>query len=179
VAVSFSYGDAAPWPIAADGGGYSLVLVNPASGSDRSHGTSWRASASVHGSPGLDDPAVAFPSGGRERGARNPTAGQTDAVELHNLSNETVDIGHWWLSDDSANPRRYRFPAGTSIAAGGYLIVTEAQFNPSPGVVPSFAFSAAGEAVYLSSGDSGGTSRAIAMDLCSAPRIEVLRSAGI
>jgi hypothetical protein len=51
----FIYEDVAPWPLAADGTGYSLVLQNPSTNPDHGSATSWRASAGLNGSPGLPD----------------------------------------------------------------------------------------------------------------------------
>ncbi|MES2476368.1 MAG: lamin tail domain-containing protein [Verrucomicrobiota bacterium] len=52
---SFAYSDDAPWPVIADGGGYSLVLVAPHSNPDHSDPMSWRSSVIVGGSPGGSD----------------------------------------------------------------------------------------------------------------------------
>lgn len=57
ILLSFTYGDKAPWPTAADGTGYSLVLntpfdkpaVNPALGAN------WHASYGLNGNPGHSD----------------------------------------------------------------------------------------------------------------------------
>jgi len=52
--VDFSYNDNRPWPLSADGAGYSLTLRCP----DRNDPTlpqSWRSSAALGGSPGGDD----------------------------------------------------------------------------------------------------------------------------
>ena len=49
----FTYGIAEPWPVAANGGGYSLVLNNPTGNPTYGTGTSWRSSPQVGGSPGL------------------------------------------------------------------------------------------------------------------------------
>ncbi len=57
----FSYDDAAPWPVAADGGGPSLVLISPATNPDHALAASWRASTSAGGSPGAGDPAPPAP----------------------------------------------------------------------------------------------------------------------
>jgi hypothetical protein len=51
----FSYNDRIPWPEAADGDGYSLVLVNPRSNPDHGVAQNWRPSAAVHGTPGSTD----------------------------------------------------------------------------------------------------------------------------
>ncbi|MFN0126695.1 MAG: hypothetical protein ACKV19_08425 [Verrucomicrobiales bacterium] len=51
----FSYDDAPPWPPAADGGGFSLVLISPRSHPDPNLAGNWRASGSVGGSPARPD----------------------------------------------------------------------------------------------------------------------------
>lgn len=48
----FTYSDSAPWPEAADGDGYSLVLVNAPANPDHSQAANWRSSASPLGQPG-------------------------------------------------------------------------------------------------------------------------------
>ena len=50
----FTYGDAFPWPAAADGTGTSLTLMHPA-GSDPRDAANWRASTSTGGTPGGTD----------------------------------------------------------------------------------------------------------------------------
>jgi hypothetical protein len=50
---TFSYRDAAPWPTAADGLGYSLVLPQPAA--DPAVADHWRSSAAPGGNPGATD----------------------------------------------------------------------------------------------------------------------------
>ena len=46
----FSYDDAAPWPLAADGTGPSLEVISTSG--DYNDGTNWRASGEFGGSPG-------------------------------------------------------------------------------------------------------------------------------
>ncbi len=61
--------------------------------------------------------------------ARNVTgavdeAGQhEDWVELLNRGPFAIDLSGFFLTDDAAQPMRWKFPAGTSIAAGGRLLV--------------------------------------------------------
>ena len=57
---NFTYDDSAPWPIAADGDGYSLVLKNPESMPDHRIGANWRSSAYQYGNPGTSDALAAF-----------------------------------------------------------------------------------------------------------------------
>ena len=51
----FVYDDAAPWPVKADSGGFSLVLRNPESLPDHTVAANWRASYVPGGTPGGDD----------------------------------------------------------------------------------------------------------------------------
>lgn len=88
----------------------------------------------------IDEPSGAdpqlFSSGGDVTylpGLREPTSGLVDPVtssedpsdwiELHNNNGEALDLEGWSLSDDSMEPLKWSFPAGTTIAAGGYLVV--------------------------------------------------------
>ena len=48
---AFTYNDQLPWPTAADGGGFSLELIEPTTGPDHDVGGNWRASRGVHGTP--------------------------------------------------------------------------------------------------------------------------------
>ena len=56
----FVYDNVLPWPVAADGLGPSLVLVDPVSRPDHALATNWQASALAYGSPGAADNAFAF-----------------------------------------------------------------------------------------------------------------------
>lgn len=53
--LNFRYNDRAPWPLPADGNGYSLTLISPSSNPDLSDAVNWRASANLGGSPGRSD----------------------------------------------------------------------------------------------------------------------------
>ena len=53
------YNDKAPWPTAADGDGFSLVLIRPSENPDHALAENWRSSADSGGHPGADD-SVSF-----------------------------------------------------------------------------------------------------------------------
>lgn len=55
VILEFAYSDDPPWPVEADGGGRSLVLIAPSADSNLNAPESWRPSAAVGGSPGGSD----------------------------------------------------------------------------------------------------------------------------
>lgn len=52
---TFRYDDRSPWPEMADGNGFSLVLIDPASNPDHTTPENWRRSAAVGGAPGESD----------------------------------------------------------------------------------------------------------------------------
>ena len=46
-----------------------------------------------------------------------------DWIEIHNPTDAAAVLGGFYLTDDLDVPTRWAFPAGTSVAAGGYLVV--------------------------------------------------------
>ncbi len=58
----FTYNDKFPWPVAANGSGYSLVLNSPRSNPDHSLPASWHAGAVIHGTPGGSDDHTPVPA---------------------------------------------------------------------------------------------------------------------
>jgi len=148
---SLSYNNAVPWPITPDGYGFSLVRANVNGDPDASR--SWRPSANLGGSPGADDPAVSIAPVVINEILTHTDPPQIDAIELFNPTGTNVNIGGWFLSDDAAQPKKFRIPNGTTIMAGDFVVFTETQFNATPGVPPSFALSSHGESLFLFNGD--------------------------
>ncbi len=117
----FEYGDGSLWPIAADGGGHSLVPLDSAL-ADEPQGSlnyagNWRASTYSAGSPGQDDPAVTQTLVINEFMA-NATSGG-DWIELYNPTASAVSLAGWYLSDDVSEPAKWALPS-SSIASGGF-----------------------------------------------------------
>jgi len=82
----------------------------------------------------------------------------TDWIELYNTTDEPINIGGWFLSDNSGNRIKYEIADGTTIVPNGYIVFYEdVNFgNPSdPGCHIPFALSENGETVCLSSGLDG------------------------
>jgi hypothetical protein len=78
-----------------------------------------------------------------------------DWIELRNLADQEVDLSGKYLSDDLSNPRKWQFPAGTTIPAGGYLMIwADEDGADTPGLHASFKLSASGESVYLIDSDA-------------------------
>jgi len=152
--LSAQYNDAAPWPVAADGLGFSLVPRDPNANPNPSAASNWRASTLAGGSPGADDPPSSIAPILINEALTHPDGPPGDEIELYNPNASAADIGGWFLTDDRKAPKKFRIPDGTMIDAGSYLVFTEADFNATPGTNNSFGLSAQGEEVFLFSGDA-------------------------
>ena len=119
---------------------------------------SWRASVYRNGTPGWDDSGI-IPNPGAvviNEVMSHSNAGP-DWIELHNTTDETINIGGWFLSDnnkDEPNLTKYRIANGTTINANSYLVFyQDIDFNNpgDPGCIVPFALSENGEEACLSS----------------------------
>jgi len=91
-----------------------------------------------------------------------------DWVELYNEELTPVNIGGWYLSDDPGNPKKWQIPAGTTIAAGGHLLIW-CDNEPAEGPLhATFALSAGGEGVALFHDIANGN---VQIDYLSYPRL--------
>jgi hypothetical protein len=52
-----------------------------------------------------------------------------DWIELYNASTAAIDLSGWGVRDNDSTHVIYKIPAGTSLPAGGYYVVEEAQFG--------------------------------------------------
>jgi len=146
------YDDEGGWPLAADGGGASLEVMDPRG--DPNAPDNWRASASPNGTPGL--PPVAPVPGDvvlNEVAADNAGSVTNDGLfpdwlELHNRGGALVNLANWSLTDDS-NPRKFVLPAGTTLAAGASLVIWCDTATNAAGLHTGFSLSKNGETVSL------------------------------
>ncbi len=89
----------------------------------------------------------------------DPADGQfEDFIELHNASASAVSLGGFFLSDDPSAPAQWAIPPGTTIPAGGKLLVWADGEPEQHGVTAGqlhapFKLSAAGESIVLSTPD--------------------------
>jgi hypothetical protein len=144
--ISVTYSDRTPWPVAADGSGFSLVR-------DAITGN-YRASATRFGSPGVDN--TAYGPGGVviNELLSNSVLPLKDTIELLNTVSTNVDISGWFLSDDPSFPQKFRIPnLAAPLAPGEFAVFDEEDFNPTPGVGVSFSLSSFGDELYLFSAD--------------------------
>lgn len=103
--------------------------------------------------PASDSPVIVNEIMSSNRSTLEDENGQFyDYIELYNRSGETVSLEGWYLSDDSANARKWRFPE-VSIAPGEYLVVHASKLDRSEDSAhlhTNFALSSEGEEVVLS-----------------------------
>ena len=147
---SVSYGDSAAWPSQPDGDGWSLELV--ALQADPNTPASWVASAAPGGSPGVFAAVMAGTPIRINELVAASEEGDVDWIELHNPGASPVDLGGWMLTDDPGDAGKFVFPVGTSIEAGGFLVVICDTDLAVPGLRAGFALSQQGETVVLSDG---------------------------
>ncbi len=134
-----------PWPVAADGSGHSLVLARGSYGMKDPR--AWDFSRDPGGSPGAAEPAVADPYRTvMINEISSNTAPSDDFIELYNYSPAAVDLSDCSLSDDR-DAAKYLIPAGTMIAAGARLALTQTQLG--------FGMKAGGDTVYFRAPGSG------------------------
>lgn len=72
-----------------------------------------------------------------------------DVIELYNSGSVAMDLTDLSLSDDPSTPRKYVFPAGTTINAGAYLLVYADSDTTQPGLHALFQLDGKGESVSL------------------------------
>jgi hypothetical protein len=123
--LEFDYNNS--WYPITDGLGLSLVIVNENAPFDTwDLKESWRPSADG-GSPGAGDSApVTNATIIVNEVLTHTDLPAVDRIELFNPTPAAVNIGGWYISDDFFTPKKFRIPAGTMIAAGGYATFSEA-----------------------------------------------------
>jgi len=152
--LQLTYSDSLPWPVTADGPGFSLVPTDPLSSLSPNDPRYWRASSFPGGSPGADDPVSSIAPVLINEVLTHSDQPAGDMVELWNPTSAPVDIGGWFLTDDAGFPQKFRIPDGTALSGFGFQVFSEADFDATPGASNSFALSSLGEQVLLFSGDA-------------------------
>lgn len=134
------YDSQPPWPVAADGGGHSLVLVRPSLGENDPR--AWASSDRVGGSPGRLDGIGAETLRGLviNEFVAHSESGPNDFVELYNSTAAALDVSGCVVSDQP-DTDGYVLPAGTTITALGRLVLDQATLG--------FALKGTGGTIYL------------------------------
>ncbi|HUN81053.1 MAG TPA: CotH kinase family protein, partial [Phycisphaerae bacterium] len=158
-----TYDDDAPWPTSPDGTGPSLELIDATR--DNNRVANWAASTNSGGTPGAPNSrAAALPPLPNlvinELLPINQTINHDEHndfdpwIELYNPSDEMIDLGGMWLSDNYALPFKWQIPAGQSLCSGEWLLIW-ADNEPAEGALhANFRLSTTGGPLGLYS--SGG-----------------------
>ncbi len=141
VLLTVPYSNLAPWPVAADGAGHSLVLANPTYGEGDPR--AWDISEVVGGSPGQME---SFRPGPLRNvvineilpHSENPAVPQF--IELYNHATNSVDVSGCILTDDPTT-NKFALPSGTVLAAGGFVSFPQSQLG--------FTLNGAGATLYF------------------------------
>ena len=73
-----------------------------------------------------------------------------DWIEIHNITDRDLDLTGLYLTDDPNNPRKWPFPAGTTISSEGFLLVwADENGLATPGLHANFKLAASGEQILL------------------------------
>ncbi|MBE3070712.1 MAG: lamin tail domain-containing protein, partial [Planctomycetes bacterium] len=156
---TFEYKDG--WFPQTDGEGFSLVIRDPAQDLtlwDAKDG--WRASWLASGNPGAADTGLNPGSVVVNEIMSHQDIAEGDWIELHNTTAGPISVGGWYLSDDPHDLMKYRIAPGTTIAGGGYLVLTyRDNFGPAApdaGRLTGFGFSEYGDDAYLTGSPAAG-----------------------
>ncbi|MCA9151834.1 MAG: lamin tail domain-containing protein, partial [Planctomycetales bacterium] len=87
--------------------------------------------------------------------ANTSAEGASDGIELLNISDSSIDISGWWLSDAIGTFNKFQIPANTILGSGQFIAFDESQFNADPD--RGFALSGSnGDDLWLTVADSNG-----------------------
>ncbi len=85
---------------------------------------------------------------------QDPQGSFPDWIELFNTSSTQIDLSGKYLSDDPDRPLKWKFPDGTQISGGDYLLIwADGDTLDSPGLHTNFKLSKSGESVIFSDSD--------------------------
>ncbi|HTH46518.1 MAG TPA: lamin tail domain-containing protein [Candidatus Limnocylindria bacterium] len=145
VKLEVTYSPNAPWPVAADGAGHSLVLANPSYGENDPR--AWDISEAIGGTPGRQETIGSNPQSGVviNEFLAHTDEPQVDYIELYNHTLADVDLSGCFISD-KVDTNRFRIPDGTIIPKRGFLVFDQNQLG--------FRLNAAGETIYLASSNA-------------------------
>jgi hypothetical protein len=90
------------------------------------------------------------------RTIKDPQGNFADLIEVANTGTEAVDLSGLHLSNSKDKPRKWKFPRGTMLPPGGYLIVwADSDSKATQGLHANFKLSKTGETVLVQAGAGG------------------------
>lgn len=157
--IVFTYNDGRGWPTAADGSGHSLVPLDSAVESEHSgslnYGGNWRISRGINGTPGTVDHEPIrdivineFAANTSYDSSDKPEHDSNDWIELLNITNSTINLSDWYLSDDSDDLKKWAIPS-MELQPGERITFDEISGFHNP-ITTGFGLSREGEEIYIS-----------------------------
>lgn len=153
------YSNNTPWPVIPWRENYSIELVNPSS--DNSEGENWRLSFSQGGSPGalnerpvIENIVINEFLSDNDSDSYDENEEYDDWIELLNTGDAEINLAGLYISDDFANPGKYRIsdnnPELTILSPGDYIVLW-ADNQSDQGVLHlNFSLSSKGEEIIIS-----------------------------
>ncbi len=99
-------------------------------------------------SPGPDSPKVIISElmASNTKSVKSPSGKFADWIELHNPTEAAIDLTGCYVTDTDRAPRKWPFPKGAVISAGGYLILwADEDGKADSGLHLNFKLSSKGE----------------------------------
>ena len=129
-----------------------MPRVESAESRDWSDPNNWRPGDLVGGTPGAPDPGYLNPGSVVINEALTHSDEELgDWIELHNTTDQDIDISGWYLSDSDEALDRFEIPGGTVISAGGYAVFHQLADFGRRGDPRGFAINKLGDSIYLTS----------------------------
>lgn len=140
VMFEMEYAGDPPWPVAADGGGHSLVLARPSYGAGDPR--AWAPSDVIGGTPRTNEVlgANSYRTVTINEFLAHTDLPDLDYIELHNCSSSPVNLTGCVLTDDP-DTNKFVIPASTIIPANGFVVYYETNLG--------FSLSSGGETVFF------------------------------
>lgn len=114
---------------------------------------------STSAQPGPNSPKVKISElmASNTKTVRNPAGEFSDWIELHNPTPAAMDLSGCYVTDSDKTLRKWAFPMGTTIPAGGHLILwADEDSKAETGLHLNFKLSSKGEDLYVIDSDERG-----------------------
>lgn len=84
------------------------------------------------------------------KSVKDPQGEFDDWIELYNTTDKPINLSGMYITDSDTAPHKWRFPEGTELAAGGFLILwADEDTKATEGLHLNFKLSTNGEDLYL------------------------------
>ncbi len=85
----------------------------------------------------------------RNSSTPNSSGAPLDLIEIHNFGSTTADLSGMGLTESAANRYKFVFPANSTLAPGGFLVLFADSSPTLPGMHTGFSLKQSGDVLYL------------------------------